>query len=276
MAKTPGCGRDRVAVGAVVAAEVAHVDGVVGQQRAAAAAVLGVRRVGHAAQRDAVVLHAEVRHGARAVGADAPEVGDERVVGVEHELRGRRRGDGRRPAVGDRLQLAVAVELVAEEVGQQQRARRELGHDAVQPELVDLEEPGVAVDPVGAARRAEQHAGQAAGHVRPGAVVHEARAAVLEDRRDHRGRRRLAVRRRDHRAALRQAARELADRAGLQAHEQLARQARAAAPRSLRQRARGARDGDLRREHHAGTRTRTAWGMTRIVNGVLPIGSPSA
>ena len=132
--------------------------------------------MGHAAQRDAVVLHAEVRDraGAPAGCPHAAEVGDERVVGVEHELRGGRGGHGRRPAVGDRLELAVAVQLVAEQVGQQQGARAELRDDAVQPELVDLEQAGVAVDAV-AAGGAEQHAGDPAGHVRSRPVVDQAR-----------------------------------------------------------------------------------------------------
>ena len=73
---------------------------------------------------DAVVLDAEVPR----LGAfHAAEVGHERVVGVEHELGGRGALGGHRgPAVGDRVELAVAVELVAEQVGEQHRARVEL------------------------------------------------------------------------------------------------------------------------------------------------------
>ena len=56
----------------------------------------------------------------------------------------RARGHHRRPAVGDRLQLAVAVELVAEQVAEQHRARLELLDDRAEPELVDLEEAEVA------------------------------------------------------------------------------------------------------------------------------------
>ena len=75
----------------------------------------------------------------------APEVGDERVVGVQDEAgRGRQAGDDRRPAVGDDLELAVAVELVAEQVAEQHRARLELGRDRSEPELVDLEQAHVA------------------------------------------------------------------------------------------------------------------------------------
>ena len=91
----------RVAVRAVVAAQVAEVDRVVDVRSAAAAAVLGVRRVRHALQRDAVVLDADVEH----AGAVAAEVGDERVVGVQDE-RGARRGRRRRRPSGRRSSRA--------------------------------------------------------------------------------------------------------------------------------------------------------------------------
>ena len=48
----------------------------------------------------------------------APEVADLRVVAVDDELRGRQRRHGRAPAGGNELELAVAVELVAEEVAE--------------------------------------------------------------------------------------------------------------------------------------------------------------
>ena len=126
------------AVRALVVAEVGEVDGAVGVGVAAAAAVLGVARVLELGEREAVVVDAEV-HGLRRVAA---EVGDERVVGVEHEARAL--ADDRGPAVGDRLQLAVAVELVAEQVAEQHRARLDLLGDLAEPELVDLEQAEVA------------------------------------------------------------------------------------------------------------------------------------
>ncbi len=183
-------GARRAAVVAVVAPEVAHVDGVVAVGRAAAPAVRGVGGVLHRRQRHRVVLHPEVR------GADvAPQIGDGGIVGVEDE-RGRGARDDRGPAIGDRVELAVAVELVAEQVGQQQRARLQLVDDLPEPELVDLEEAGVAVG-----RAGHERGGHAAGHVRPGPVVDEVRARALEDARHHRGGRRLAVGGRDHGAA---------------------------------------------------------------------------
>ena len=78
-------------------------------------------------QRLRVVLDAEVGDAV----ALAPEVGDERVVGVQHEAARRRRArptsSAQRSAM--RLELAVAVELVAEQVAEQQRARVELARD---------------------------------------------------------------------------------------------------------------------------------------------------
>src|SRR4029079_18166437 len=89
---------------------------------------------------DAEEGHARVR---RVPAAGAAEGGDGRVVGGEDERGGRARADVG-PAVGDRVELAVPIELVAEEVREQQGPRPELVDDLPEPELVDLEEPGVA------------------------------------------------------------------------------------------------------------------------------------
>src|SRR3712207_8320835 len=53
---------------------------------------------------------------------------DRRVVGVQHEV-AVVRGGHRGPALGDRLELAVAVELVAEQVREQDRPRPDLRND---------------------------------------------------------------------------------------------------------------------------------------------------
>ena len=231
-------------------------------------AVRGVGGVLHLRQRHRVVLHAEVG------GADgAPEVGDGRVVGVEDQRGGGARRH-RRPAVGDRVELAVAVELVAEQIGQQQRARLQLVDDLAEPELVDLEEPCIAV-----ARAIHERGGDATGHVRASTVVHEVRARALEDPGHHRGGRRLAVGGRDDGAAALQARSQARDGVGLQAHEQLARQRGAAASGAARQRAGGARGRDLDVEGahvRAGNRTWSAPGRARKVIGSSPTGSPSA
>ena len=88
-------GRSWPQFGQLVVAEVGEVDGAVGVGVAAAAAVLGVAGVLELGQREAVVVDAEV-HRLRRVAA---EVGDQRVVGVEHEAvraGGRSRPSGRR------------------------------------------------------------------------------------------------------------------------------------------------------------------------------------
>ena len=71
---------------------------------------------------------------------------DERVVGVrdEHGVPGKRCDRGT-PALRDVLELAVAVELVAEQVSQFDDARPGTAKDLRQRELVDLEEPELRV-----------------------------------------------------------------------------------------------------------------------------------
>src|SRR5438067_1567775 len=73
--RDPRARAGRVAVGAVVVAEMAEQHRVVDVGRSAAAAVLGVRRVLEARQREARVLDAEEQ---RLVA----QIGDQRVVGV--------------------------------------------------------------------------------------------------------------------------------------------------------------------------------------------------
>ncbi len=67
-------------------AEVAEVDGLEEVGGAAVAAVLGVGGVRHAGQRERVVVNSEVQD-ARRPSTLAAEVGDHRVVGVEHQSR---------------------------------------------------------------------------------------------------------------------------------------------------------------------------------------------
>ena len=168
-----GRGPRLAAARAVVVAEMAEVDRVEHIRRAAAAAVLRIGGVRHACQRERVVLDAEVEH--RRVALTA-EVGDRWIVGVEHERRvaGRSGVHGRVPAIGDRLELAVAIELVAEQVAEQDRARVQLGGERVEPQLVDLEQAELARDAPARAGGGEQRGGDPSGHVRPGLVVHRA------------------------------------------------------------------------------------------------------
>ena len=145
---------------------------------AAAAAVLGVEGVLQLGQGLRGVLDAEVDDPlARLAGLVAAEVGDRRIVGVEDEARapGPRR-DRLGPILGQRLHLAVAVELVAEEVAEHHQRRVELGRDLGEPGLVDLEQALVPA-------LLEQRRGDAPGHVRSGPVVDRPAAVGLEQRR---------------------------------------------------------------------------------------------
>src|SRR4051812_7307688 len=92
----------------------------VGVGVAAAAAVLGVEGVLQLRQGLARVLDAEVDDAVAGASLGvATEVGDQRVVGVEREAGGAGAAlDHAGPLVGQRLHLAVAVELVAEEVAE--------------------------------------------------------------------------------------------------------------------------------------------------------------
>jgi hypothetical protein len=258
------------AVGAAVAAEVAEVNGLVQIGGATVAAVLGVGGVLHLGQGLRVVFQAEVGH----VAAPAAEIGHERVVGVEDEGRAPVQALHQPgPGVGEQLELAVAVELVAEEVRQEQQPRLDgLGH-LRQPGLVDLEEPDLAR----LAARVEQRRGHSPGHVRPGAVSHHAAAVGLQARCDHRRGGRLAVGGRDeHRPGLELGGHGSQGVRG-QAQQQPPRGGRAAcAPKPA------ARGPDAPREklgrtcHGAGTITLRQRAWTLMVAGVAPMGSPSA
>jgi hypothetical protein len=128
----------------------------------------------------------------------------------------RQPGDHRGPAIGNRVELAVAVELVAKQVGEEHGAGVQLRADAVQPELVDLEQAQLAGDrsmAPGGRRQGRRHA---PGHVGPRPVVDETGARALEHRRRHGRGRRLAVRGRDDRAAAGQAGRQVLDGVGIQ------------------------------------------------------------
>ena len=104
---------------------------------AARAAVLRVGGVGEALAGHGRVVDPE----ANRVAMPPRDVREERIVGV-HERGGSRveACDSGSPAIGDDLELAVAVELVAEEVAQADRARPDPCGDVREGPLVDLEE----------------------------------------------------------------------------------------------------------------------------------------
>ena len=203
------------------------------------------------------------------------QVGDQRVVCVQREARLRRvMGDGVGPALGQQLELAVAVELVAEQVREHDEARLgRVGHGR-QPRLVDLEQPELAVLTPGVQQRGRD----APVHVGARAVVHDGNARLGEDRREHRSRGGLPVGGGDQDRAALQLARQLLDGIRLQPQQDASRCRGAALAGPARDRARGPGQSQRRREHQEpfGTRTRSGRGDTRTVAGSSPIGSPSA
>src|SRR4051795_6071369 len=97
-------------------------------RRPTAAAVLRVERVLELGNRLPFVLDSEVHDAgpARELGISS-QVGDQRIVGVQRELSGAgMEGDHGGPLVGQVLELAIAVELVAKQVSQRDEARPEL------------------------------------------------------------------------------------------------------------------------------------------------------
>ena len=204
---------------AAVGAEVADVDGLVAVRMAAADAVLRVGGVRERRSRARRVVDAEPDHGLAVVG----ERGDERVVGVDGENRVRcERLHRRPPPLGDVLELAVAVELIPEEIAEGDDARLRAPDHLGEDELVHLEEPQLRVT------RGEKRRGDARGEVRAGVVPGEA-AGGGEDRAGHGGRRRLAVRRRDEGHTLGECSGELVQSRGVELPDELPRERRAAA-----------------------------------------------
>jgi len=131
-------------------------------------------------------------------------------------------GDRSAPARRDDLELAVAVELVAEEIAEEQRLRPNAARHLGERALVDLEETELGP------ARSEERGGDSGDEVRPGVVVCDTHPRT-QDLGDHRGRRRLPVGRRDEHRPLCQASCEQVDRAGIELPEQLSGQRRAAA-----------------------------------------------
>ena len=268
------------AVGAAVVAEVADEGALVGVRVPAAPAVLGVVGVLELGQGLRRVLDPEEGDAlAPAQLRVAAEVGDQRIVGVEDEAAAAGEAlDHRAPFGRQVLELAVAVELVAEQVPEHDQARVELGGHPRQPGLVDLEQA------LGAALL-EQRRGHAPAHVRSGPVVDRVAAVGAHRRREHPGGGRLPVGGADDRRPVDQARAEARDRVRRQPQQQPAGQGgAAAAPAAAAERSGRPRDPELRPEAgpsgrrggHPGTITRSARGSTRTVAGRSARCSPSA
>src|SRR5438067_8230271 len=118
------------------------------------------------------------------------EIPDLRIVPVDDE-RGiaPKLADGGPPALGNELELAVAVELVAKKVAETHGAGPQPTGNFRQRRFVDLEQPQLHV------ASGEERRGNAGDEIRAGAVVREPDPAA-ENTSGHRRRGRLAVRRR--------------------------------------------------------------------------------
>ena len=163
-------------------ADVTHVDRVVLESIAVRAEtrVVGVVR---GAKRDRVVVDAE---GDNATGRPAREFGDVGIVGVEDEgrcaIEVREHG---MPALGDGIDLAVAIELVAEEVEEGRDARAEAGEQSGQLRFIDLEHADRAIILgylTGSIRSRNVGGEQAAFEVGAGPVGQRLEASLREDR----------------------------------------------------------------------------------------------
>jgi hypothetical protein len=132
-----GLGTAAAAARASPVADVSEVLPVVGEGAAAGAAPASVEGAGEVGGEGRVV-EAEPVDRAKPV---ERELGDGRVVGVEDECGARgREGEGVAPEGGDGVDFAVAVELVAEEVGEGEDARLERLCGGREGGFVDLEE----------------------------------------------------------------------------------------------------------------------------------------
>jgi hypothetical protein len=158
-----------------------------------------------------------------AVGSVAAEVAHLRVVAVDDERRASAEvRNGPAPALGDELELAVPVELVAEEVAQAERTRADSTGDVGKRGLVDLEQAQVRFP------GREQRGSDSRNQVRTRAVVSEPHA-TLDDLGDHRGRCRLAVGRRHEGRSLGEPRRQALDRLGSEERQHLSGNGRSTA-----------------------------------------------
>ena len=130
------------------------------------------------------------------------EAGHQRVVTVEDRAGLRRQclDRGLQPA-GHRVQLAKAVQLVAEDVGDQDHVRSYLRRHLPHRRLVDLEQKQLGVDPASQAGFPHGDRGHPLEQVGPGPVLGHADAGGLRESREHPAGRRLAVAAQDHRRA---------------------------------------------------------------------------
>ena len=223
----------------------------------AAAAEARVGRVGEALLGDRRVVQPEgddVRvhpHERGALDVVEHQLGDQRVVRVVDDRHGRRIQliEGRLPPVGQHLELAEAIELVAEEVGEHDDVRLQVGCHQRKGGLVGLEHRDIAASP-----RAQESRGDPRAQVGSGDVVDDLAPVGAERFREHRRQRGLAVRRaheHDLPPAPAPVTRERAQGVGREREQHLAGQRAALPARAARGEARECRHGAGEPERYA-------------------------
>src|SRR4029077_4812109 len=173
-------------------------------------------------------------------GEGEADLRDARVVGVQDDAAGfvALRRQRLLDLFRDGLELAVAVELVAEEVEDDRGLRLDLFDRPGQARLVDLEHAPVGAEPAVGAGAAERGGGGAEDEVGAGAVADHAVTRAFEQPRDQARGRRLAVGAGDEDRSMREVARQPREDLRVDRARDVAGQRRpAAAPRDAAERA---------------------------------------
>ena len=184
-------------------------------------ALLAHLRVGHRVLRQSHALGQSERH--RRIAHARGDGGAQRVVGVVQKHRVRRGFESARDAVLDTVDLAHAIQLVAEQVEQHHVAGLQMRQYLRQPQLVALEHA-----PIGRLR-VQKGRGHAGVEVRARAVAHHALARLLKDvgqQVRHRG---LAVRAHHHERPRAQLRTQVGDEARIHVQRHLAGKVRGGA-----------------------------------------------
>ena len=173
------------------------------------------------------------------IGQVEADLRDARVVRVQQRAGACWHGGERRlDFLRDRLELAIAIELVAEQVGHDHHPRRRCLHHRRETGLVDLEDADLCSNGAVKVAVLDDRRRQAGEQVGPCAVAHDARPRGLEEGAQQARRSGLAVGPGDHQRPLLQAMAEFLKGAPVDAGANAARQRRASSPAKAPDRAR--------------------------------------
>src|SRR3989454_558619 len=216
-----------VVIGAAVDAIVADVDRVEDEARSAPRAGPRVGSVREGLRGDRRVVQPVPKRLVREV---QPDLGDARVVGVKDGPRGLRlRAERLLDLLGDRLELAVSVELIAKQVQHERRPRLDLCRRFREARLVDLENAPVRLQPAVGAGPVQRRRRGTEDEIRPGTVRHDPMARAFEQPAQQARGGRLAVGPGDDDRSVGQVLGEARQDLGVDRARDVARQRRAAA-----------------------------------------------